>query len=528
MGPVEGVLSGLVCALSVVSALLFVMLRRVKHEKVNKENHLCQFVKKCSTLTKMLQKRELDIDLLGKSWRIEEDELQFDKKKISSNVWKAKLREQWTVAVKQLPGKGVTNQKNDPEIQFLMHTRHPRLVMFFGFCASRKYGMYIVMEFMQGGDLSGLLWNRKQTHVHWPARLQILKDVAEGLAYLHLVHKTIHRDIKSPNILLSTKSNAGIIRAKIADFGLSKMVFTGKKRYKPSPNKRTNPSSVDDKVMPSPEETRIAKNTLWTKRILGEGFVGTLRWMAPEIMQEDPLYSPGVDIYSFGLLMFEVAFLRRPWDGMDDKNIVDAVRKGDRPSFRQKEISECMNENFADTVSSCYVAIMKRCWDHNPRVRVPINTISNRVSDLMSVVCAGIQVALASCDEEAVVDGIIDVRCDGDSDEKNVDGSKVRSIELPPTSAPRTPAGAAEDYDRIGVPSRTRSKKDRRRRSSMKKQNVLLDSMGGKSTFMSTRPSTAAATRNLMWQERQLMESIRLLDNETADAPSKSTSTDES
>ena len=73
----------------------------------------------------------------------------------------------------------------------------------------------------------------------WTQRIQILLDVADGLAYLHLFHKSVHQDLKSPNILLekiirnddASRSDKTVThRAKIADFGLSKIFIKGKKR----------------------------------------------------------------------------------------------------------------------------------------------------------------------------------------------------------------------------------------------------------------------------------------------------------
>ena len=70
-------------------------------------------------------------------------------------------------------------------------------------------------------------------------RIQILLDVVDGLTYLHLVHKSVHQDLKSPNILLekiirnddALRSDKTVThRAKIADFGLSKIFIKGKKR----------------------------------------------------------------------------------------------------------------------------------------------------------------------------------------------------------------------------------------------------------------------------------------------------------
>ena len=65
----------------------------------------------------------------------------------------------------------------------------------------------------------------------WIQRIHILLDVVDGLSYLHLLHKSVHQDLKSPNILLERIDGDDIThRAKIADFGLSKIFTSGKTR----------------------------------------------------------------------------------------------------------------------------------------------------------------------------------------------------------------------------------------------------------------------------------------------------------
>ena len=56
----------------------------------------------------------------------------------------------------------------------------------------------------------------------WSDRLRILGDVAEGMAFLHDKHDSVHRDLKSANVLLDREN--GLLRGKIADFGMSKFM----------------------------------------------------------------------------------------------------------------------------------------------------------------------------------------------------------------------------------------------------------------------------------------------------------------
>ena len=83
-------------------------------------------------------------------------------------------------------------------------------------------GVFIVLEFMERGSLDNLIWDNDGS-LKWDTRLQLMEDVAEGMAYLHGVHRSIHRDLKSPNVLLGEEGN-GILRAKVADFGLARIL----------------------------------------------------------------------------------------------------------------------------------------------------------------------------------------------------------------------------------------------------------------------------------------------------------------
>eukprot|EP00938_MAST-03A_sp_MAST-3A-sp1_P001992 g1992.t1 len=196
-------------------------------------------------------------------------------------------------------------------------TRHERLVMFLG-CGIAEDGTgFLVTEFMDGGSLDRALWaggGRENVSTSWTQRIQILLDVVDALGYLHLYHKSIHQDLKSPNILLEKivrdeddddDDESVTHRAKLADFGLSKIFNKGKARI--GTTKETKKSTKD---------AITAANWISMKR---KGFVGTPRWMAPEMMSSQVKIGPSVDIYSFGVVMWEVWSGRKPWSELSDK-----------------------------------------------------------------------------------------------------------------------------------------------------------------------------------------------------------------
>ena len=126
------------------------------------------------------------------------------------------------VAVKTLRDTDMVNLFEDAEIRLLQRARHPRLVMFVGagyIDNDEKRGIFVVMEYMNYGSLTSFLHNNSR---RLEEKIPLLKDVAEGMAFLHSVCKVLHRDLKSDNCLLVKNPKTGKIRCKVGDFGLSR------------------------------------------------------------------------------------------------------------------------------------------------------------------------------------------------------------------------------------------------------------------------------------------------------------------
>mmetsp|Transcript_6954 Transcript_6954/g.18911 ORF Transcript_6954/g.18911 Transcript_6954/m.18911 type:complete len:457 (-) Transcript_6954:502-1872(-) len=132
----------------------------------------------------------------------------------------------------------------------------------------------IAMEYMGGGTLKARIDSKK----HSPAQgVQWLIGAARGLAHMH-AHGVAHRDFKPENVLLTTDMQV----AKVADFGLSRPLL--------------NQDLMADGAAPR-------KMVIGGGDLTGE--VGTARYMAPEMIHGDD-YSVAVDVYSFGIVSWEV------------------------------------------------------------------------------------------------------------------------------------------------------------------------------------------------------------------------------
>jgi hypothetical protein len=112
------------------------------------------------------------------------------------------------------------------EAKIMRDMKHDRVVQFNGFDFRT---VSIIMELMPQGALSSLIKNCGNT-MNWSTRYQMMLDICEGMDYLHSPtnddgtekKELFHQDLKSANVLLIEVD--GILRAKIGDFGLSRML----------------------------------------------------------------------------------------------------------------------------------------------------------------------------------------------------------------------------------------------------------------------------------------------------------------
>jgi serine/threonine protein kinase/Tol biopolymer transport system component len=145
---------------------------------------------------------------------------------------------------------------------------------------------YLVTELVDGGTLRGWITARPRP---WQDVVELVIGVADGLATAHDAG-ILHRDIKPANILI-TKTGY----AKLADFGLAKLC--------------ESPARAADET-----ETATAAGML----------IGTLVYMSPEQATGRPIDARS-DVFSFGVVLFELLSGRRPFAGATDLDILHAI-----------------------------------------------------------------------------------------------------------------------------------------------------------------------------------------------------------
>lgn len=152
---------------------------------------------------------------------------------------------------------------------------HPNIVRAYNFHQDNTGLLGFSMELVEGYDLDSLIYSESKV-LEIPHKLILLEQIASGLAHAHN-QNLVHRDLKPANILVANYSSLDL-HAKIVDFGLAQ-----------------NKTTCEDL---SKSDTRI----------------GTAYYMSPEQHRGEEL-DKRTDIYSFGILAFELFTKKRPFDG---------------------------------------------------------------------------------------------------------------------------------------------------------------------------------------------------------------------
>eukprot|EP00007_Cunea_sp_BSH-02190019_P005553 CAMPEP_0174232408 /NCGR_PEP_ID=MMETSP0417-20130205/2700_1 /TAXON_ID=242541 /ORGANISM="Mayorella sp, Strain BSH-02190019" /LENGTH=2427 /DNA_ID=CAMNT_0015310457 /DNA_START=88 /DNA_END=7371 /DNA_ORIENTATION=+ len=232
-----------------------------------------------------------------------------------SVVYQGRYRDE-VVAIKRIklpPGQAETEDTRREafrqfrrEVWLMSGLDHPNIVSLKGFCITP---ICLVTEYLPYGNLYDYLHDSKRK-VTWPFRLRVAMDVAKGCAFLHATKPAIiHRDLKSPNILLASVSPHAPVVAKVTDFGVSQILA---------------PTTVGRAV-------------------------ACPVWLAPEVIKNEE-YSEKADVYSFGVMLWEL-LSRREFFGEIEflSELQEAILDGKRPALPE----DCL-PSFANLVRACW------------------------------------------------------------------------------------------------------------------------------------------------------------------------------
>ena len=204
------------------------------------------------------------------------------------------------LALKLLRGAatGVDAARFTREAEISARMTHPNLVKLFDVGLSLFGSPYIVMELLEGGSLDD-----ERAHfgeVSWA--LPLLSGVVKGIGALHQAG-IIHRDLKPSNILL--ERSAGGFIPRVADFGISRY---GADQTPQEPQEPTSGTATTMGV------AQLGPKT--PELTMSGAIMGTPRYMPPEAVDGARMAGPAWDIFSFGVMAYEMLTGRSPFEGV--------------------------------------------------------------------------------------------------------------------------------------------------------------------------------------------------------------------
>ncbi|XP_071962882.1 mitogen-activated protein kinase kinase kinase 10-like [Antedon mediterranea] len=221
----------------------------------------------------------------------------------------------------------ISNVKQEARLFSLLS--HPNIISLKGIC-SKEPCICLVLDYARGGALNRALTGRQippEVLVDWATQ------IAVGMNYLHneAVVPLIHRDLKSSNVLISEKIDNNDLYGKtlkITDLGLAREMY---------------------------KTTRMSA-------------AGTYAWMAPEVIKSST-YSKSSDVWSYGVLLWELLTGETPYKGIDGL----AVAYGVAVNKLTLPIPTTCPDEFAQ--------LMEDCWHEDPHQRVTFPEILDRLQN---------------------------------------------------------------------------------------------------------------------------------------------------
>ena len=232
---------------------------------------------------------------------------------------------------------GISQKTFEREIANLIALDHPCVVTLSGYalpCKLTKHRFAVFTEYVPGGSLldaicalctpgSGCPWFNST------ARVMIVVGLVHCMKYVHS-HDIIHRDLKPSNVLLDEEHHP-----LVCDFGSSRAL------------------SIDSTLTQSPQLT--------------------FYYAAPEFSDEDVAYDSKVDVYSFGVMLYEIVTGQLALRHLNQYQILPFILRGKRPEipdnvlpFTRSLITRCWSGDPSERPS--FSEIYSELWKHNFRI----------------------------------------------------------------------------------------------------------------------------------------------------------------
>ncbi|ELP85751.1 hypothetical protein EIN_281120 [Entamoeba invadens IP1] len=227
------------------------------------------------------------------------------------------------VAIKKMKARNLTQEQEkefNHEVSMMTQLRQNCVVELIG-AVYTEGEIAIVTEYAEYGSLSKM-WGKNP--VSYQLKVKMLDDMAVGLAYLHQ-NEVLHRDVKGENLLVFSLNPHSPVCAKLTDFGTCR---------------------------------NISERSLQSKA-LSQG-IGTPTYMAPECLQNTSDYSYPVDVYAFGIVLYETYI---------EKNAFENDERFNQPWMIPQFVIEGKRLDKPAGVPENYWDLTTKCWKQNPEER---------------------------------------------------------------------------------------------------------------------------------------------------------------
>ena len=215
-------------------------------------------------------------------------------------------------------------RKFNNEMLLLKGLRCPCVVDLIGALYSKNHHS-IVTELASYGSLPNIWGN---SLVSYQFKVKVIYDIARSLQFLHSV-QFIHRDIKPDNVLLYSLNPHSHVCTKLGHFGSCRSI----------------------------SQVSLMKRPLTTE-------VGTPAYMSPELLIEQS-YSYPIDVFSFGVTMFEIFIEKRAYSQEIFENILSVLQF----------VTEGNRLDRPNNIPDNYWELLSKCWSQNPQERPSNNQI---------------------------------------------------------------------------------------------------------------------------------------------------------
>ena len=263
---------------------------------------------------------------------------------------------------------------------------HPHAISVTDFGEAENGVVFLVMEYLNGQTLKDII--RSEGPMSLPRAVEILRQVGGALDAAH-AEGVVHRDLKSDNIMLL--SSSGTDYSKVLDFGIAKII---------------EPEGTYDPGLTAPELV-----------------IGTPQYMSPEQCSQSPDIDARSDIYSLGVILYEMLVGHVPFTGASPTAIMLKHLQEPAPSVLTER----------DDVPESVGRVVARAMEKRPEDRY--NTVGELVEDFTvaaGMEPVGVSPAVQNRPAASTADEVPD-----DADEETLVRSKVTRPMAPPEDVPQ-------------------------------------------------------------------------------------------